>query len=799
MIPEIEISASEILVARNRALEPYFHLFSVSPENVAQESLGRIMGVFSVSDRSESSAYIGNAIASVAKKEYFVNPRRGAIESFESTLHRVNLALAELVKDGQTRWMGHLNGAMAIIEKGNIHFSTTGDGTILLYRDGVLSDISDGLASEEASTHPIKTFVEISSGRLVPGDCVLLVSPELFSLFSPRELSQNAKRLIPEEKFAQFLETAMLNGLKAGAALVLSISERKPIERKNEVKRGRVPKAKPGKKSNYFSDVAFREAEQERAKAFLEEELSHATNETAENRTREESDSRSGTIYVEGEAPPEKEEHPFITDLRWKAEDLLSSIRGSVTRSIHNFRTHSFHSISDHIQSGFYSLIQATKKIFKRRISKTTRLAKTEVKPVHDSSTQNETGPIPRIDPADILSSIQTAFGKIAAPGGKILSDRNLHTERRTGIKEHGQIVPKTDIATEIKAFFHRLKPVVHVLATEITKAASFIARKTIKGVKWLFRRFSGLSKKEQLIAVCVVAFCFTLAGIAFWKGIVKNREPEPVPVIVTDIPVPVFPPEGEKNAVLAQPTAVSGVPENMVAPIFLNDSRFIATGTSIFDPTRNKTYTVPSGSPVTLASGMNDLGIIFLVTESGDVFSFSPTNGSFMKNAITMPQGLRPAGIGTFLTYLYLLDSGSGNIYRFPRADGGFGDGTLWTRETMGTSVRAITVSENIYGASSDGVVSFFRGRPADGFSLELPDSSLSVTAICANPDMPDTFAILDASGKRIVLYAKNGELLKQYYSESLTDMTACAIGKDGIQFLVSSSSRAMALTLSR
>ena len=116
-IPGVKVIATEISVARNRSVEPYIKTFAFSPENVTQEILGALVGAFSVSDRSEASAYTVNVIASVARKEYYANPRRGAIESFESTLHRINLALSELVKNGQTSWMGSLHGTIAVVDK----------------------------------------------------------------------------------------------------------------------------------------------------------------------------------------------------------------------------------------------------------------------------------------------------------------------------------------------------------------------------------------------------------------------------------------------------------------------------------------------------------------------------------------------------------------------------------------------------------------------------------------------------------------------------------------------------------
>lgn len=77
----------------------------------------RCSGIFEIDDSSEDSKYIVNFLFSVAKNEYFCNPRRGATESFEAALHKINVALAEIVKHGNIRWLGKLHGTIAILRE----------------------------------------------------------------------------------------------------------------------------------------------------------------------------------------------------------------------------------------------------------------------------------------------------------------------------------------------------------------------------------------------------------------------------------------------------------------------------------------------------------------------------------------------------------------------------------------------------------------------------------------------------------------------------------------------------------
>ena len=88
---------SEIQATRGRDAEHFIKIFRHEGDNVASATLGTLLGVFEIDDSSEDSKYIVNLLVSVAKNEYFCNPRRGAVESFEAALHKINVALAEIV------------------------------------------------------------------------------------------------------------------------------------------------------------------------------------------------------------------------------------------------------------------------------------------------------------------------------------------------------------------------------------------------------------------------------------------------------------------------------------------------------------------------------------------------------------------------------------------------------------------------------------------------------------------------------------------------------------------------------
>ncbi len=785
----IEVSATDIFVARNRSAEPYIKSFIAAPENLAQESLGTIVGVFSVSDRSESSAYVVNALASVAKKEYFANPRRGSLESFEATLHKMNVTLAELVKNGQTDWIGNLHGAIAVFERHTLHFSVTGEGAILLFRGGALSDIGEGLASEEAKSHPIKTFVEISSGRLAAGDYILLSSPELFALFEPGELERSARRIGMGKKFSQFLETAMVNELKTGAVVMLDVFE-KLVESVPEQKSAARRHTEKPRVINAWSAQAFEERKNENSSYFREE----IPGETIPvETTTPTDDARFGEIYVRGEASGKHDEHPTITRCRWILEDILSRYEAAKVRAKERVRQRSESmtaSVSDAVASSLGKMRRPTPPRADTPVTRpeteperTVAVQKPQEGrhlPPRLSETRNVTQPEHEEVGADMPTRNRIRLPelpKFRMPKVSVSPLPNIDVSRYAEIsKRHvghlgGSVVRSVKIA-----YFDFLLPALRGVGSSIRYSTARLRR-----------RFFALPPKRQLLVASGMTFVLTIGIILVWNMNAEEKT-ESVPIIVTELPSPAFPPDGEKNAVLASPETIPGTPEGTtVAPVFLNGRLFLVAERTLVDTQDGTSYPSPSESPIRHAAGMDDLNLIFLSLENGELYSFAPANRSFVKNMVPLPAGFRTAGIGSFLTYLYFLEERTGNVYRYPRAEGGFGEGLLWTRETMPAGTAAIAVSETIYASAGSSVSAFLQGRPSAGFSLEMPSTPFSVTALCANPDTPGIVAVVDAPANRIIIFSDSGAIVRQFFSESFTDAIACSLRDDGSAVAIS------------
>ena len=178
----LEPDFKNVLVCKSKEARPYLEIFIQEPENVFQQNLGTLFGIFEINDDSEDSSYVVNYLISIIKKEYFSQSKRGPIESFEAALHKANLALAKLAEHENVGWIGNFNAVSAVIEKNNVHLTQTGATHAFLLRAKTLVDLGEGEEPHE-ELNPLKTFQEVVSGRLEKQDKIILTTESLFNIF----------------------------------------------------------------------------------------------------------------------------------------------------------------------------------------------------------------------------------------------------------------------------------------------------------------------------------------------------------------------------------------------------------------------------------------------------------------------------------------------------------------------------------------------------------------------------------------------------------------------------------------
>lgn len=126
-----------------------------------------------------NSAKIGQTILSRFSESYFQGGSTSDLVNFENSLKEVNEYLASITQNGETDWIGNLNGILAVIVENNLHLAPTGQVEAYIFRDGKINQLTQAVGTN-AETHPLKTFSNVVSGQLKINDKILIANKGLF-------------------------------------------------------------------------------------------------------------------------------------------------------------------------------------------------------------------------------------------------------------------------------------------------------------------------------------------------------------------------------------------------------------------------------------------------------------------------------------------------------------------------------------------------------------------------------------------------------------------------------------------
>lgn len=797
---ELEKVTTEILATNGRAIEPFIKVFNYSGENVTASSLGTLVGIFEVAEKSEDSAYIVNFLASVVKKEYFSNPRRGAIESFEAALHKINLALAELVKHGNVAWLGKLHGILCIFEKNNLHFSVTGEAKILLLRNGSFSEISEDLASPESALHPIKTFVEVSSGRVMLHDKIILASPEIFTLLSLQNLEKHALRM-DNERFAQFLRTALVNELDMAGAIIVDAYASKPVVLPKP------PKEKefsPDTIQNVFSQTAFIPEHKS-----ADTSVAASLDQGASAPSSEYIDSKTGHIYVQGDTPEDAPSHPHLEHARLMFQNVGQSVGTffvSQKKFLRKGRKQSALLLVTLLEHGAIANRKAAR--FLRKQSRkglaslqnqitSLRSDRQTAEPDVTATQFHYQSLSPEKIPTPIREAKREAIRKNEAPLAPATPKQTTSIPAATQNKlaafyqkERTSTPPASfanapvqdpgSILESIKKAYVQIQTRIAPLWKEIRAQAQSIVRHTL--ILWHrlpVKRQRTVLSIGVLVGVMIVSSIFFFTNGPQEKITVSTEETQAAP---SDT---LF--DTEKNTHRFEaPLTILTETDPIIASLLLDNESYLVTTNGVVNVREQKKYPLPSGSGnVRLTAFMSDLRLIFLYTDTNELLSWSPISHAFTKNALALPEGARVQDMGSYLTYLYVLDDATDQIYRFPRAEGGFGSSSVWLRESVNFAENAkMAVNETIFLApNKDTVQAFFRGRFVK--NLASPNMPFTITSLFTYPGLANVY-VLDQENKRVLVWNQDGSLIAQYFSETLAEAQTITINEKTGEALV-------------
>lgn len=713
----MEKEISPILVAHNSNLKPYIEIFQYHPENIIQQPLGTLIGFFEIRDYSEDSAYVVNFLNSVLKKEYYLNPKRPVQESLDAALHKINIALSELAKHGNVNWLGKLDSAICILEKNSVHFSVTGDAKILLSRKSSLTDITEGLAPDLPELHPLKTFVNVSSGRLEKNDKLIITSTDLFSILSISDLKKNLERF-DKEKFVQFMKTALTNELDLAGTIIVDITEPKKIVAKKE-------KLAEASNANVFSEKAFKSKNKSHSAESEKKTILDASLEAEESVPEKEyTDKKTGHIYIQGNDGEIEKKNNHLQEQAQIAQEMLFNASYGAKEFCKRQSSCAWKKLKKAIAKIFSYDYDTKINLLKDKIANKYQ-AYSQAKKEKQAISQRET---PQKEKMALPISVNTE--KLSNWSNEIVAGSKNLLQKLPSVRSFG-ILPS----------FPKLKNI-----------------------------FPSMTTKQKLIAFSLL-FLIVIAPLAFSK-ISFQKEPVVETENITPDEAPVTDKYSqEKNIVFVEQAEKIKTLPNVIDVFPLNDSLYAVTKDKLVVMTGSDSqefsWPEENGAGM-IATYMKDLNLIFILTDKNKVLSFSPISLEIKDNVIEIPADSEMTLAGTYLTYLYILDAKNDQVYRYPRAEGGFANKTDWLKEKADLSnANDIAISDNVYLAIGDGIKQYFQGKATD-FSTENSQTPISFSGVFTNIDMENIYA-LDTLNSRLIQFDKDGKIIKQYHNEAI------------------------------
>jgi hypothetical protein len=763
-------------------------VFIHEPENVFQQNLGTLFGVLEINDDSPDSSYVVNYLISVIKKEFFSNIKRGTIESFEAALHKANLALSKLAEHDHISWIGKINAICAVYEKNNIHLTQTGSACALLSRSKTLVNISEG--GEAEGPNPLKTFQEVVSGRLEDGDKIIIATNEIFDIFSLEEIKRSAIKFSRED-FFRFLNTALVNEMEKAAVLVIDVNEKvEPVSEPAPVRKNQ--------KINAFSQTAFAEKNKKREdyhkedeeKDVLTEELKKELEKTKDGYL----DEKTGHIYMKDDGLPGAAPSvisDYSKDFYDKIRDLGRQTLGRIKKKSEAKKIYQENpeepepEIIENPPAGGPENISGLRPEIEPEIRKKPGIKINLDLAAKLSAVRSKI--IPALSSGAFyikLFMVNRVYGPLKKLSEVTIAWIKLRLEKRKDVAvmdktpELDNYSQKPEILSssrqEKRDWFNALSgnniSDISPAATPLPTAENYyqkpaaeapVSKRFLPNLEKIRGLFAKFSRKEKIYAGLVVAILIVVPYFiakALEKS--KSQKTPPVESVAVVAPIPL---ENDTNVVRI------AAMENMMPGNF---EKLVSVNGKIFADKIDKIVSLEDQKEYDIAAefqkpdfffAMDDLNLIF-VYKDGKMVSLHANSRKYQNNNISVPVGAKIVSGASYLTYGYLLDANGNQIYRYPRAEGGFGEKTDWLKEKIDLSgATDMAINENVYVTDGENILKFYRGKKQD-FAMGETSTPISIDQIYTKPDSENLY-ILDKTNSRIIKLGSDGNIAAQYY----------------------------------
>lgn len=847
---EFELDAFEVSVCKDKEMQSFLNVFHFKEENLNKSHLGELFGVIKVFEYSQQNAYLPNLISQVLKKEFYSNSKNSAEEAFESSLKKANVALSDLTRHEVASWIGKLHAVIGVIQNDNFYFTQTGGGRILLIRDKKISDISRDLDNDN-SDHPMKTFSDISSGKLFLGDKVLFCTESFFETFSWEDIKRHSNAFDSSEFDNLIKSTLELEADNVGIS-VTNVKEKiiSPI--------ASLPRTKIQNDSNFFGDQKSPKSKTLKKKSTQTEVASPEVKEEKENKQNKKQNKNLSPFEKQPELYIKEDDQIDIEPK--KTDGMLDKIKGAIDKANLTGQPKKDTSKKSIEKDNDVKAEKSKRDTIKNKDipNKSKKTTSSNEQVIKKGSIKIESKDALPSSPATLSSSSPTNNSKLfikkskSKPNAKSGDSHKVATQKNiiannekeninlsTQLEKRKEAKKEHDISTyfqnksHTKNFISEEKPKKIVATSKLShvknKLTSFRSSRSERNyferikkiifsyIKQYSAEFHKLKQKKRdsnlsfndilrspfiFSTIIIVVILFLLVTIFFKKDskdYLKDTSIDEQPIS-----------QQAKEGVFIHDKEVEiktlgKTDSNISALAGYNNDVYVFTENNTlyrYDSNVNEFGGLPASDQVRDVVSMVEMPVLNLIffISNDSIYSYSPVLERFDQHKIKFPANLDliGAGIHRSFSFLYVFDRNSGQVYRYPRTEGGFGSSINWFQQSISAeNVVSFAIDDGIRVSYADGTIEqYYQKKLKDTFIIDT-DPKVVPTKIKTSNEMSHYY-ILDKENPRILKISKNNNhVADQYWNIKFKEAKDFIVHEEKEAFVISKQNEILQLKL--
>lgn len=168
------ITKSALLTTKNKIGDRELACEKIVSKNSANNFLFYLIEL----DKPYTNSKIVNKIVQIVRNRAKTTSGDITDQDFDRLLSALNEGVSRVAETGEKQWIGHLNAVVGMISDKEIIISYSGNVVGYIFRKNKISAITN--KEIETSTNPIKTFTDVTSGKLAEDDQFVFANTSLF-------------------------------------------------------------------------------------------------------------------------------------------------------------------------------------------------------------------------------------------------------------------------------------------------------------------------------------------------------------------------------------------------------------------------------------------------------------------------------------------------------------------------------------------------------------------------------------------------------------------------------------------